>query len=77
MILLMEEEQKKRETKYTGLRLPVSLRERLEAVARVQKTSVRAVFEQIADANLPALERLYGIAPPIQSKPKKRKSGGG
>ena len=57
--------------KFTGQRFEVAILDRLERIAKLRHSSVRAVLEEIAEAGLPALEAFYGIGPaaPASSKP--------
>jgi len=56
--------------KFTGQRFEVAILERLERIAKLRHSSVRAVLEEIAEAGLPALEASYGIAPPVPAPAK-------
>jgi hypothetical protein len=60
--------------RYLGMRVTEDFYARLAAIAEKQKTSVRAVFEQLAEKGLPELERAHGITP---AKPKTGKHSHG
>lgn len=61
MTLLMPKNAVKKERKYLGMRVSECYLVRLQRVADKQKTSVRAVFEQLAEDGLPKLEKAYQI----------------
>lgn len=61
MTLFMSKNTEKKERKYLGMRVSECYITRLQRVADKQKTSVRAVFEQLAESGLPKLERTYKI----------------
>jgi len=56
--------------KFTGQRFEVAILDRLERIAKLRHSSVRAVLEEIAEAGLPALEAFYGIVPPVPATAK-------
>lgn len=55
---------------YQGIRVDPVLLARIERLASAQKTSPRAVWEQLAERGLPQLEQIFGIvqeAPPTKA----------
>ncbi len=61
MTLFMPKKTEKKDRKYLGMRVSECYIIRAQRVADKQKTSIRAVFEQLADTGLPKLEKTYGI----------------
>lgn len=47
--------------KFTGQRFEVAILDRLERIARLRRSSVRSVLEELTLAGLPKLEGFYGI----------------
>lgn len=47
--------------RFVGLRMEKELYRRIDAVAKKQKTSARAVIEQLSERGLPAMETALGI----------------
>jgi hypothetical protein len=72
MVLMCSPEMAKEKTtakrKFTGQRISDDFLARIDRIAEKQKTSPRAVMEQLFERGLPDLERLYGID---QEKPQK------
>jgi len=56
------------------MRIDPDILRRVDALANKQRTSPRAIWEQLADVALPALERQYGI--PGDEEPPNKPRGG-